>query len=147
MLHLRRHLSAGGLVMDDGQILLIQNQHGHWGLPKGHWEPAELLVETAMREIREETGLLVEVGDLAFITEFRNLEAREHLVQFFFQARPVGGELLPRPGEISGVKWVPTEGVSDYIRWRPWLEPLIHWLGGGSTRYHQFPDPALNRIR
>lgn len=147
MLHLRRHLSAGGLVMDDGQILLIRNRHGHWGLPKGHWEPAELLVETAMREVREETGLLVEVGDLAFITEFRNLEAREHLVQFFFRARPVGGELLPRPGEISGVKWVPKDEVSDYIRWRPWLEPLVHWLDGGTTRYHQFPDPALNRIR
>lgn len=146
MHHLRRHLSAGGLVLDDGYILLIRNRNGHWGLPKGHWEPGELLAETAVREVLEETGLQVEVGDLAFITEFRNLEAREHLVQFFFAARPIGGTLFPRPGEIYGVKWVPVDEVGEYIRWRPWLEPLTHWLSGGETRYHQFPDPSLNRL-
>lgn len=147
MEHLRRHLSAGGIVIDDGKILLIRNRHGHWGLPKGHWEPGELLVETAVREVLEETGLTVEVGDLAFITEFRNTDAREHLVQFFFAARPVSGILFPRPGEIFGAKWVPVGDIGDYIRWRPWLEPLTQWLEGGTLRYHQFPDPALNRIR
>lgn len=147
MEYLSRHLSAGGLVLDDGCILLIRNRHGYWGLPKGHWEPGELLMEAAVREVLEETGLEVSVGDLAFMTEFRNLDAREHLVQFFFTARATGGVLFPRPGEIYGVKWVPTSEVSEYIRWRPWLEPLTHWLEGGTTRYHRFPDPSLNRIR
>lgn len=147
MENLRRHLSAGGLVMDDGCILLIKNRYAHWGLPKGHWEPGELLAETAAREVLEETGLQVEIGDLAFMTEFRNTDSRGHLVQFFFSARPVGGTLFPRPGEIFGVKWVPTGSVREYIRWRPWLEPLTHWLEGGTQRYHWFPDPGLNRIR
>lgn len=147
MQHLRRHLSAGGLVIKDGQILLVRNRNGHWGLPKGHWEPGELLAETAVREVLEETGLQVDVGDLAFVTEFRNPEAREHLVQFFFTATPVGGTLFPRPGEIYGVRWVPTDEVGEYIRWRPWLEPLTHWLEGGTTRYHSFPDPGMNRLR
>lgn len=147
MQNLRRHLSAGGIVLNAGHILLVRNRNGHWGLPKGHWEAGELLSETAAREVLEETGLRVEVGDLAFITEFRNLEVREHLVQFFFAARPIGGTLIPQPGEIYDVKWVPTSEVPTYIRWRPWLEPLTHWLAGGTTRYHQFPNPALNRIR
>ncbi|MFS8639328.1 MAG: NUDIX hydrolase [Symbiobacteriaceae bacterium] len=147
MQHLRRHLSAGGLVLHEGAILLVRNRRGHWGLPKGHWEPGELLAETAAREVREETGIEVEIGDLAFITEFRNAEAREHLVQFFFGARPIGGILSPAPGEISGVKWVPTSEVERYIRWRPWLEPLRHWLDGGTVRYHFYPDPSRNRIR
>lgn len=144
---LRRHLSAGGVVLEDGYILLVRNRNGHWGLPKGHWEPGELLSETAVREVHEETGLQVEVGDLAFMTEFRNPESREHLVQFFFEARPVGGTLFPRPGEIYGVKWVLLADVSEYIKWRPWLEPLQQWIEGGTTRYHQFPDPAMNRVR
>jgi len=147
MENLRRHLSAGGVVLEDGAILLIRNRHGHWGLPKGHWEPGELLAETAVREVLEETGLKVKIGDLAFITEFRNMDAREHLVQFFFEAEPIGGVLFPRPGEIYGIKWVPTSQITDYIRWRPWLGPLTHFLEGGSTTYHQFPDPTLNRIR
>lgn len=145
-MHLRRHLSAGGLVLEDGYILLIRNRSGHWGLPKGHWEAGELLAETAVREVLEETGLSVEVGDLAFITEFRNLDSREHLVQFFFEARPIGGTLFPRPGEIYGVKWVPIGQVAEYIRWRPWLEPLTHWFQGGTTRYHRYPDPSHNRM-
>jgi ADP-ribose pyrophosphatase YjhB (NUDIX family) len=147
MQHLRRHLSAGGLVLEDGYILLIRNRFGHWGLPKGHWEAGELLAETAIREVREETGLEIEVGDLAFITEFRNSDANEHLVHLFFAAKPIGGTLFPRPGEIYGVKWVPTTDVAEYIRWRPWLEPLEQWLAGGTTRYHQFPNPTRNRIR
>lgn len=147
MNHLRRHLSAGGLVLNNDRILLIRNRNGHWGLPKGHWEAGELLAETAVREVLEETGLQVEVGDLAFITEFRNTESREHLVQFFFSAEVMGGQLAPQPGEISGVRWVPTAEVDEYIRWRPWLEPLTQWLAGGTVRYHRFPDPALNRIR
>lgn len=147
MQHLRRHLSAGGLVVREGSILLVRNRNGHWGLPKGHWESGELLAETAAREVREETGLQVEVGDLAFITEFRNLESREHLVQFFFAATLLGGQLLPQPGEISGCRWVPIANVGEFIRWRPWLEPLNHWLEGGTVRYHHFPDPTMNRIR
>lgn len=147
MHYLRRHLSAGGLVLNKGSILLIRNRRGHWGLPKGHWEPGELLAETAVREVLEETGLQVKVGDLAFITEFRNLEAREHLVQFFFAAEMIGGSLSPQPGEIYGVKWVPVAEIPQYIRWRPWLEPLTHWLQGGTTRYHSFPDPTQNRVR
>jgi ADP-ribose pyrophosphatase YjhB (NUDIX family) len=146
MHRLRGHLSAGGLVIEDGYILLIRNRNGHWGLPKGHWEAGELLSQTAAREVREETGLEVEIGDLAFITEFWGNDSREHMVQFFFAARPIGGTLFPRPGEIYGVKWVPIGEVAEYIRWRPWLEPLQHWLEGGTIRYHQFPNPALNRI-
>jgi len=146
MQRFRRHLSAGGVVLDEGYILLVRNRNGYWGLPKGHWESGETLAETAAREVLEETGLTVEVGDLAFITEFRNLEAKEHLVQFFFAAVPTGGTLFPRPGEIYAVKWVPTDAVAEYIRWRPWLEPLCHWLQGGTIRYHQFPDPTRNRL-
>lgn len=147
MQQLRRHLSAGGLVLNRGAILLVRNRRGHWGLPKGHWEAGELLEETAAREVLEETGLQVAIGDLAFITEFRNFEAREHLVQFFFRADLLGGTLFPRPGEIYGVKWVPTGEVEKYIRWRPWLEPLTQWLNGGTTIYHAYPDPSTNRIR
>lgn len=147
MQQLRRHLSAGCLVLDEGHILMVRNRNGHWGLPKGHWEPGELLAETAAREVLEETGLEVAVGDLAFVTEFRNSDAREHLVQFFFAATVVGGQLFPRPGEIFGLKWVAVGEVAEYIRWRPWLEPILQWIDGGTVRYHQFPDPALNRVR
>jgi ADP-ribose pyrophosphatase YjhB (NUDIX family) len=141
-----RHLSAGGLVLSEGSILLVRNRKGHWGLPKGHWENGELLVETAAREVREETGLSVAVGDLAFVTEFRNADSQEHMLQFFFGARLVGGQILARHGEISMVRWVKVAEIGQYIRWRPWLEPLQAWLAGESQRYYTFPNPGRNRL-
>ena len=42
---------------DSYSFLLIQHQAGHWGFPKGHAISGELPVETACRELQEETGI------------------------------------------------------------------------------------------
>lgn len=52
-----RH-SAGGVVVRNAQILLIVSKSGHWRLPKGRLEPGETSVEAAIRETREETGVI-----------------------------------------------------------------------------------------
>ena len=45
-------------------LLLVKNRYGgHWSFPKGHVEGNETEVQTALREVREETGLEVEVGE------------------------------------------------------------------------------------
>ena len=50
--------SAGGVLVRGEEILLISPSGGdHWQLPKGHIEPGETLEETAVREVREETGV------------------------------------------------------------------------------------------
>ncbi len=50
--------SAGGVLVRGDEVLLISPNGGdHWQLPKGHIEPGETLEETAVREVREETGV------------------------------------------------------------------------------------------
>jgi len=52
------HRSAGGLVVRGATILLISTQQGRrWQLPKGHIEDGETSEQTAVREVREETGV------------------------------------------------------------------------------------------
>jgi len=45
------------------EYLLIKQNAGHWGFPKGHVEAGESEQQTALREVREETGLDVELLD------------------------------------------------------------------------------------
>lgn len=49
------------LTDDDGKILLLKHREGNWDFPKGHVEEGESEIETALREIKEETGLDAEI--------------------------------------------------------------------------------------
>lgn len=58
--------SAGGLVVNpDGNILIVNQKGNSWSLPKGHVDPGEDLLSTAIREILEESG----VTDLCFVCD------------------------------------------------------------------------------
>ena len=49
---------AGGVVInDEGRVLLIRHRNGTWVFPKGHVEPGESKVDTAVREVEEEAGV------------------------------------------------------------------------------------------
>lgn len=65
---MRFEKSCGAIVYNikDNNIefLIIKHKNGeHWGFPKGHVEADENETETALREVREETGLIVELKD------------------------------------------------------------------------------------
>ncbi len=79
--------SCGAVVFTRGngkvRYLLVQNPHGVYGFPKGHMEGKETELETAIREIWEETGLQVR-----FIEGFRTYD------------------LYPSPKIKGGMKWV-----------------------------------------
>lgn len=69
---------VGALVYDDaGRLLMIRRGHepdrGRWSLPGGRIEAGESDTEALTREVREETGLAVEVGDLVGSVELRNV--------------------------------------------------------------------------
>tara|TARA_B100001750_G_scaffold228641_1_gene223274 strand:- start:630 stop:1061 length:432 start_codon:yes stop_codon:yes gene_type:complete len=50
--------SAGGIVLNSEEKILIVNQnHDSWSLPKGHVDPGETILEAAKREIYEESGV------------------------------------------------------------------------------------------
>ncbi len=57
----KRHGAAAIILNDDGRVLLVKQSYGHlnWELPGGGAELGESIVETALREVQEETGLLV----------------------------------------------------------------------------------------
>lgn len=89
------------------ELLLIKNQNGgHWSFPKGHVEAGETEEETALREIREETGIEV-ILDTSFrhvITYTPKKETTKDVI--YFLAKAVTYDYTPQEAEIAQIKWV-----------------------------------------
>ena len=87
------------------QYLLAQHGAGHWSFPKGHVERGENERQTALREIREETGLDVEL-DTRFrevVTYYPAPGVIKDVV--FFLAQPTGGTEHAQEEEIARLGW------------------------------------------
>ncbi|WP_381792883.1 NUDIX domain-containing protein [Streptomyces niveus] len=86
------HTRVTGIVIEDGQILMLdQDTDGSrsWSLPGGKVENGETLEEALVREMREETGVDVEVGRLLYVCD----HVKAHVVHITFEARRVGGQI------------------------------------------------------
>lgn len=105
--------AAGGIVVrDDGKMLLIK-RNGRWDLPKGKVENGETLLQAALREVEEETGIkcLSITNTHAFKTyHIFNLYGGWHLKQTsWFPMTVAGGSTdgIPQSEEgITAVEWV-----------------------------------------
>jgi 8-oxo-dGTP pyrophosphatase MutT (NUDIX family) len=116
-----RELSAGGLVYRRvrGRLEVVlaarlSPDRGEpvWGIPKGHVEKGESMAETALREVREETGLEASIddplGDVTYWYARRDAGAqavRIHKRVRFFLMRYVGGRFANRDHEMDDVRW------------------------------------------
>lgn len=89
------------------EILLIKHVNsGHWSFPKGHVEGDETELETARREIREETGLEV-ILDQTFretVSYSPKRDTQKTVVYFLALAR--NAHVVPQEEEIAEIKWV-----------------------------------------
>jgi ADP-ribose pyrophosphatase YjhB (NUDIX family) len=115
--------SAGGLVVDPerSRAVLIGrlDRHGKllWSLPKGHIETGETVEQTAIREVKEETGISARVlGSLGSIDYWFVAERRRvHKTVHHFLLEAVGGELSDEDVEVTEVAWVPIAEVEDRL--------------------------------
>lgn len=89
------HQSAGAVVIDDDGCLVVRRaDRDEWVLPKGHLERDESSAVAAAREVREETGLEIEVVEDLGHTRYRFGPGLRHRKRVdWFLARRVGGEL------------------------------------------------------
>jgi ADP-ribose pyrophosphatase YjhB (NUDIX family) len=109
-------VGVGAIIIEHACVLLVKRAHppiqGQWSIPGGVLEVGELVREAAVREAREETGLIVEPGELLGVYD-RILHDREQRVQYHyvlvdFLCRPVGGELLAASDAVE-VRWFTRE--------------------------------------
>ena len=108
---MRQEKSCGALCfLEDGtgrRVLLVKHRvGGHWAFPKGHVESGESEEQTARREVREETGVEIEI--LPGYRETNHYSPCRGVMKevVYFRARALGGETRPQPEEIRIAKFV-----------------------------------------
>lgn len=103
------------MVGGQREYLIVFEQFSQcWSLPKGHMEAGETEMETALRELFEETGLTarLDTSKTATIEYPISDVARKQVIFFLGQ---VSGTPKTRAGEIESYKWVKAEELPDYL--------------------------------
>lgn len=114
---LRRSCGVLPYRMVDGEreyLIVFEQFSGCWSLPKGHMEAGETEVQTALRELREETGLTARLDtSISATVEYPISPVARKQVVFF--PGEVRGIPKVHPGEIEGFKWVKGPELKDYL--------------------------------
>ena len=104
------------IILEGTKLLTVQMRSPegveYYTLPGGKQEPKELMSDALKREVKEETGLLVEPESLLFIRE--GFKEEEHRIEFMFVCKVVGeadeSELEFDPNQI-GIKWLSVDNI------------------------------------
>lgn len=123
-----------------------------WNLPGGRQQPGELLAETVVREVREETGLDAEARELAYVSESYDGDTHFLNATFVIATAPFDGfagscfdKFSMTSGEhVVDVEWVAIEELAKRIVVGVVREPLLAYLDGRlERRYAGFHDAGI----
>lgn len=122
------NLAVGAIVVRDDALLMVRRARdpgrGLWSLPGGRVEGGEYLADAVRREVGEETGLTVTVGDLVGIFE---VVGEPHYVILDFFARAEGERQPHASSDVDEVRWVPLDEVAELECTPRFVETLRGW--------------------
>jgi 8-oxo-dGTP diphosphatase len=106
-------LAARAVIVEDGRLLIVNawpdGKSPLMCAPGGGVDPGQSLPKNLSREVYEETGLTIEVGQPCMINEFHDPGSGFHQVEVFFRCRIIAGA---KPGN-----WTDPEGIVTERRW------------------------------
>lgn len=114
--------SSGAVIVNpEGRILLLRRaDENTWGLPKGTVEEGESLEETAVREVREESGLRVRLHRplmrIRYALYWPPDDVNYDKTVAYFLAEPVGGRIRLEPG-FEEARWVTRDEARRLLHW------------------------------
>ena len=113
-------VGVGAIVIKDSKILLVKRnknpKKGQWAIPGGSVKLGETLQQAVEREIKEETGLVVQARDPIYTFDFIERDDRDqirfHYVIIDLAADLIGGKLHPSD-DAEDARWFAPEEIQD----------------------------------
>jgi len=122
-------IRIGVVLVKDGKILLIKQRKDdkeYWLVPGGGVDYGEKISVCAKREIKEETNLDIELKHFLFPYESININKGKHVLNFFFLAEILGGELeLGKEENLVDLKFFEFEKLKEIILYPDIADYLI----------------------
>jgi len=118
-------VGVGAVIWNgQGEVVLIKRAKpprlDEWSIPGGHLEWGESLKDAVVREVKEETGLTIDViGLIDVVDSISRSDAGavvRHYVLIDFAARAVAGELCPG-SDAHEARWVPYKQLAEFKLW------------------------------
>lgn len=135
--------TAGGLNYHSFLALISTHNGKRWQLPKGTVEPQESSIQTALREVEEETGLLTEFKSFIETVEYwywdtykRTVPMLVHKQVDFYLLAVVGGELSDLSFEVDAVAWFTPEQALGKMTFEAERKTLRKALNGQYQSQH-----------
>lgn len=142
----RIHL-ASGLAVQNGAVLLVASSYAShaqplWNLPGGRQQHGELLRETVLREVHEETGLSGVILRLAYVSE--SYDRDTHFLSTIFEIETTGTMRAPQSGDhVVEAQWCPLEELPSRLEIAVIREPLLAYLRN-RTQYFGYHDAGIS---
>lgn len=112
------------IIVKDGKVLIIREAStyeestniGKWGVPGGRIRPGEKIVEALQREVFEETGLKIQVGQPIHVDEwFPEVKGEYwHIVATFREGKVEGDESVKLSNEHDSYAWIEEKDIGSY---------------------------------
>jgi 8-oxo-dGTP diphosphatase len=107
---------AAGVVIERGRVLLAQRKRGAhlagaWELPGGKVEEGEDPRDALRRELAEELGIEVRVGEIVDVAFHRYEEAKRTVLLLFFEATRLPGSAEPQTLDVAAFEWADATGL------------------------------------
>jgi len=153
-------VGARAIIIHDGKILLNEFGNGlYYNLPGGGVEDGEVVKETVVREVMEETGISVDVGEMLFVLEyepvhFNNLYGEIPTISIVFECK-IKDDITIKPASVpdqnpddpnikSTAVWMPIENLKD-IHYVPYIQKyLMAYIETGVFTPNFLSEPLNN---